>query len=357
MRKRFDVSQVLAFTALWAVAAAAVALARFFVLGFGPPLLLPVATAVAQSLVVWTRTRWAWQWAIASALSVVILQQGVTFLYPALRDGGVASFYAAMIVLNLVSAVPQWLVLRRHVRRHWWWLAARPLDLLVGNGAGRLSAAAPIYVMGADADAVPRLLLVAALSALVDGVVLGALLSRRDPSPASQPEQVPVVRGTGEAISVHALVLGQAGSLAIIILLGLPAMALANDSAPAPLKGFLLLAAIALPLATALGLLVRTRTRGYGLTLSVGVALTVLAPLLPVSGLMLLFAAFMNRDSALFLLATFMFVLIQLFVAVTAFRAARRLRAEDTMAAGAWSAGLGAPIGYAMLVLVGLIAL
>jgi hypothetical protein len=72
---------------------------------------------------------------MATLASILIFQLGVPLLV-ASADNGAATFYVWRIALGLAAALPQWFVLRRHLRGHWWWLISRPIDAWVSGIAG-----------------------------------------------------------------------------------------------------------------------------------------------------------------------------------------------------------------------------
>lgn len=102
--------------------------------------------------------------------------EAATATVPAISDALIYTMAAGMgLVLGPILGFPQWLVLRRHVERAWWWIVANALAWLAGM---------PIVFVGAStipegatgAGIVLTVLVTLAVAGAVVGAIHGAFL-------------------------------------------------------------------------------------------------------------------------------------------------------------------------------------
>ena len=307
--------QDIEFIALWTGATLAATVLEFVlrrVIGWTPP--YDSLTAVVQALVLTSFGSWRWWWVPATIGGSLLWSQVITVGFA--RFGATAWVY--LWQLRFITALPQWLVLRRFGRRSLAWI----LVTFVSPWIFRI-----VSAEFARASAVPRaaelapLVISTLISALLQAAVLAWILAPElgraaAPAPADEGE-----RGAPPQVWSVRIVLVLAIGLAVLVFL--PQLFVRSYSRPDPRLVAPMLV-VMVPWVLALLVLSRRRFVHTGLALAASASMLALLPMLPLAFLAFISAP-MSADQGLSVLSMMGAPILLVILAVLSTRGALKV--------------------------------
>lgn len=321
--------QDIEFIALWTGATLA-ATVLDAVIGrlIGRTLPYDTLTAVAQALVLTSFGSWRWWWVPATIGGNLLWSQVITTGFA--RFGATAWVY--LWQLRFITALPQWLVLRRFGRRSLAWILvtfATPWIFRAVSASFAQSSALP-----RAADLLP-LAISTLISALLQGVALAWILAPElghatAPAPAEEGQR----DGPPQVWSVRiVLVL----ALGLPLLVFLPQLFVRSYSRPDPRLVAPMLV-VMVPWALALLVLSRRRFVHAGLALAASASMLALLPMVPLA-LLAFISGPMSADQGLSVLSMMGAPILLVILAVLSTRGALKV-APSARSIWSWPAGL-----------------